>query len=177
MKKIYIITALFICFFTKIFAQPATPATTPPTRNTTDVLSIYSNAYTNIDSTDFYPNRGQGGAKRPNMAMLFTLLSPMAKRSCQNLSAFCSKMQPFGLLRTGRTRKGPEDSDDFGQLNASVGHSKSPCVKPVHRTARPFGYKSTRPVADTVLRYLFRTFGCGQPPVDSGPDRIFRPTG
>ena len=59
MKKIYIITALFICSFTKIFAQPATPATTPPTRNATDVLSVYSNAYTNIDSTDFYPNWGQ----------------------------------------------------------------------------------------------------------------------
>src|SRR5690606_22617946 len=39
--------------------QPLTPAPTPPARAESDVISVYSNAYTNIEGTDFYPNWGQ----------------------------------------------------------------------------------------------------------------------
>jgi beta-glucanase (GH16 family) len=34
---------------------PTTPATTPPTRNSSDYVSIYSDAYTNVSGTDFNP--------------------------------------------------------------------------------------------------------------------------
>lgn len=39
--------------------QPLNPAPTPPARAEADVISVFSNAYTNIEGTDFYPNWGQ----------------------------------------------------------------------------------------------------------------------
>ncbi len=57
MKKIYfflIFSWAFLCN-----AQPSSPAATPPARNSTDFISLYSGAYTNVDSTDFYPGWGQ----------------------------------------------------------------------------------------------------------------------
>ncbi|WGD34248.1 hypothetical protein [Olleya sp. YS] len=39
--------------------QPIAAATVPPARAPSDVVSIYSNAYTNIANSDFYPNWGQ----------------------------------------------------------------------------------------------------------------------
>jgi hypothetical protein len=41
------------------YAPPATAAPTPPARNTTDYISIFSDAYTNLAGTDFFPNWGQ----------------------------------------------------------------------------------------------------------------------
>jgi hypothetical protein len=41
------------------YAPPATVAPTPPVRTATDVLSIYSDAYSNLPDTDFYPFWGQ----------------------------------------------------------------------------------------------------------------------
>lgn len=41
--------------------QPITSAPTPPSRNETDVISVYSAAYTNIAGTDYFPDWGQGG--------------------------------------------------------------------------------------------------------------------
>jgi Secretion system C-terminal sorting domain len=41
------------------YAPPATVAPTPPARSATDVLSIYSDAYSNLPGTDFYPYWGQ----------------------------------------------------------------------------------------------------------------------
>lgn len=59
MKKFYFFTVLtFLTAFIAL-AQPATPAATPPARNTSDVVSIYGSAYTNVDSTDFFPGWGQ----------------------------------------------------------------------------------------------------------------------
>ena len=43
----------------KTYAQPSSPAATPPARNSSDVISLYSGAYTNVDSTDFFPGWGQ----------------------------------------------------------------------------------------------------------------------
>jgi hypothetical protein len=43
-------------------AVPTTDAPTPPTRLATDVISIYSDAYTNINVTNFNPNWQQTGA-------------------------------------------------------------------------------------------------------------------
>jgi hypothetical protein len=59
MKKFYFLTivVLFTAFTAQ--AQPAAGATTPPARNTTDYVSIYGSAYTNVDSTDFFPGWGQ----------------------------------------------------------------------------------------------------------------------
>ena len=39
---------------------PTAAAPTPPTRNAWDVVSVYSGAYADISSTDFFPNWGQG---------------------------------------------------------------------------------------------------------------------
>jgi hypothetical protein len=38
---------------------PTVAAPTPPTRNTGDVKSLFSNAYSNLSGTDWYPNWGQ----------------------------------------------------------------------------------------------------------------------
>jgi hypothetical protein len=43
---------------TEILA-PISSATSPPTRDASDVISIFSDAYTNVAGTDFYPNWGQ----------------------------------------------------------------------------------------------------------------------
>ena len=39
---------------------PTTAAPAPPTRNAWDVKSIYSGAYSNTVTADFFPNWGQG---------------------------------------------------------------------------------------------------------------------
>ncbi|MDO7171542.1 hypothetical protein [Mariniflexile sp. AS56] len=39
--------------------QPITNATTPPRRDSGDVISIYSDAYSSLSGVDFYPNWGQ----------------------------------------------------------------------------------------------------------------------
>jgi hypothetical protein len=39
--------------------EPTVAAPVPPLRETTDVVSVYSNAYTNVPNTDFFPGWGQ----------------------------------------------------------------------------------------------------------------------
>ncbi len=41
--------------------QPIASATTPPTRNVNDVISVYSSKYTDISGVDFNPDWGQSG--------------------------------------------------------------------------------------------------------------------
>lgn len=41
--------------------QPIASATTPPSRNATDVISIYGSEYMNVSGTDTFPDWGQGG--------------------------------------------------------------------------------------------------------------------
>lgn len=41
--------------------QPVSSAPIPPTRNDSDVISIYGSAYTNVAGTDTFPDWGQGG--------------------------------------------------------------------------------------------------------------------
>lgn len=41
------------------YPPPATAAPTPPIRNTTDYISLFSDAYTNVAGTDFFPSWGQ----------------------------------------------------------------------------------------------------------------------
>jgi len=56
-----------VCYFDNITFGPAeatsdvptTAAPTPPARDAADVISIFSNAYTNVAGTDFNPNWGQ----------------------------------------------------------------------------------------------------------------------
>jgi len=40
---------------------PVVSAEAPPTRNDSDVISIYSDSYTNVSGTDTFPDWGQGG--------------------------------------------------------------------------------------------------------------------
>ena len=40
---------------------PVVSAEAPPARNDSDVISIYSNSYTNVSGTDTFPDWGQGG--------------------------------------------------------------------------------------------------------------------
>lgn len=40
-------------------AQPTSAAATPPTRSASDVVSLFSDAYTNVAATDWFPNWGQ----------------------------------------------------------------------------------------------------------------------
>lgn len=61
MKKI---TLLFTFLFVTLgYSQvPTSPAPTPPTRNATDVISVYGAAYTNITGVNTNPNWGQSTA-------------------------------------------------------------------------------------------------------------------
>ena len=62
MKKVYLFLCLVCLTFTNLFAQPTVSVTTPPTRNATDVVSIYNDGpYTSLTGTDFNPNWGQNG--------------------------------------------------------------------------------------------------------------------
>lgn len=61
MKKILFSLLAICCIAVNSFAQPATAAPTPPARNATDVISIYSGAYSNRAGVDFNPFWGQSG--------------------------------------------------------------------------------------------------------------------
>ena len=50
---------MFTMMLFKAFAQPTTAPTTPPTRSASDVLSLFSEAYTDYEGTNWYPNWGQ----------------------------------------------------------------------------------------------------------------------
>lgn len=61
MKKItqLCLLALFLFSGADLMAQPSASAPTPPARSTGKVISIFSDAYTNVTGTDFFPNWGQ----------------------------------------------------------------------------------------------------------------------
>ena len=59
MKNLLILFCLFS--FTTMWAQPTTNAPTPPMRSAGDVISIYGDAYTNIDMINYNPGWGQSG--------------------------------------------------------------------------------------------------------------------
>jgi hypothetical protein len=58
MKLKFTFLTLAIISFFGMFAQPTVPAT-DPTHASSDVLSVYSDVYTNLAGTDFFPNWGQ----------------------------------------------------------------------------------------------------------------------
>ena len=45
--------------FVVTMPEPTTAAPTPPARNSSDYVSLFSNAYTNLSGVDFFPNWGQ----------------------------------------------------------------------------------------------------------------------
>ena len=59
MKKSYSLFLLFTLTMFQAFAQPTTAPATPPARSASNVISIYSAAYTNHVGTDFKPYWGQ----------------------------------------------------------------------------------------------------------------------
>lgn len=61
MKKHYTLLLLFGLTICQAFAQPTTNAPTPPTRSAANVISVYSDAYTNIASVNSNPDWGQSG--------------------------------------------------------------------------------------------------------------------
>ena len=71
----------FLALFTVVcmHAQPTTSAPVPPTRNASDVVSIFGEAYTNITGVNYNPNWGQSGTVNTmfnpgdgNLAMAYT---------------------------------------------------------------------------------------------------------
>jgi len=59
MKKNYFLLLMLSFIMFRAQAQPSTAAAAPPTRNSSDVVSLFSDAYTNVTGTDFFPNWGQ----------------------------------------------------------------------------------------------------------------------
>ena len=60
MKKHFFLLIISAMMILKGFAQPSAAAPTPPTRIAGNVVSLFSDAYTNISGADFFPNWGQG---------------------------------------------------------------------------------------------------------------------
>lgn len=60
LSMLIVVLLLFLCMIS-VHAQtgPSTPAPTPPERNASDVISLFSNAYTDLAGTDWFPNWGQ----------------------------------------------------------------------------------------------------------------------
>lgn len=59
MKKRYALILLFALIMCQAFAQPTTNAPTPPTRSAANVISVFSDAYTNLSGSNFFPYWGQ----------------------------------------------------------------------------------------------------------------------
>lgn len=59
MKKYYFMFILMSLVAFKSIAQPTVASPTPPVRNAGDVISLFSDAYTNVSGTDWFPNWGQ----------------------------------------------------------------------------------------------------------------------
>ena len=59
MKKHFLFSVILSIFLIGAMAQPSIPSSTPPVRNSADVISIFSDAYTNLAGTNFFPNWGQ----------------------------------------------------------------------------------------------------------------------
>lgn len=59
MKKLLLFTMFLFVGTQFLSAQPTTSAPTPPSRSTPKVISIFSDAYTDVAGTNFYPNWGQ----------------------------------------------------------------------------------------------------------------------
>ncbi len=74
MKKSYLLSLLVLLTFQVIAQAPSSPATTPPARNASDVVSIFSGAYTNKSGTDFNPNWGQSTVVTNYMVSSDTML-------------------------------------------------------------------------------------------------------
>lgn len=60
MKQLFSLLAFCIFLGYNAKAQPGTAANTPPARNATDVISLFSDAYTNVAGTNWFPDWGQG---------------------------------------------------------------------------------------------------------------------
>jgi hypothetical protein len=59
MKKIMSFLLVMMSMYLGLNAQPATPAATPPTRSASDVIALYSGAYTEVSGTNWSPYWGQ----------------------------------------------------------------------------------------------------------------------
>ncbi len=59
MKKNLFSWIVFLLLALKVSAQPPVAAPAPPSRNASDVVSLFSDAYTNVAGTDWFPNWGQ----------------------------------------------------------------------------------------------------------------------
>ena len=63
MKKNYFLMSFLLLVTFQVMSQaPSSPAGTPPVRNATDVISLFSGAYTNKAGTDWNPGWGQSTA-------------------------------------------------------------------------------------------------------------------
>jgi hypothetical protein len=60
MKRIFFLLIVSVFMVLRGFAQPSAAAPTPPTRDAANVVSLFSDAYTNISGADFFPGWGQG---------------------------------------------------------------------------------------------------------------------
>ena len=58
MKKLLFMSFMFFVMLLKGYAQPSYPPNSP-TRNAADVISLFSDTYTNVSGTDWFPNWGQ----------------------------------------------------------------------------------------------------------------------
>ena len=69
MKKSYLLLAVLTLITCGVIAQPTTPASTPPAREASNVISVLGNTYTSLTGTDFNPQWGQTGFSTANTSM------------------------------------------------------------------------------------------------------------
>lgn len=94
MKKITLLFALMIT--TLGFSQPTTNAPVP-TQLSANVISVYSDAYTNLSGTDLNPNWGQSGFNSVN-----STFNPTGVTTTPNYVYFMDNMNYQGMQFTGQ---------------------------------------------------------------------------
>ncbi len=57
--RLFLLAVVLTAGSASLYAQPSTAAPTPPALESSRVVSIFSNAFTNVTGTDFFPNWGQ----------------------------------------------------------------------------------------------------------------------
>ena len=110
-------------------SAPTTAAPTPPARNAGDVVSLYSNAYTNVAGTDWFPYWGQNAFCQDttiagNATHIYPNLNYHGVQFASNIDASSMTKLHFDIWTADCA------AFDFYLINTNVGFERKITVKP-----------------------------------------------